>query len=272
MGHRSLYRFDDLRRFGTALAAGAGIAPARASAFVTGLLWFDAADAAPFGIATLPGWLDLIDRGEVDPASVGTIVQETAGVAVLDASRAVGPLAMARAAEVAQEKAREIGVGIVRVANLGPTGPAASAASALALGPTVGLILGPAGAFAMAVPVLETVPAVYDSALAGGTVEVPAWAALALPTWASPTVAGEGWLVSAYSVKAIGTLDAFHARVAALLESTPARPGEVRPDAWRRHRDEAIDRGVLLPEPLKAEFDRWADRRGIAAPAPITTR
>ena len=275
MGQRSLlYRFDDLRRFATALAAGAGITPARASAFVTGLLWFDAADAAPFGIASLPGWLDLIDRGKVDPASVGKIVQETAGVAVLDARRAIGPLALARAAEVAQEKAREIGVGVVRVADLGPLGPAASVASALALGPTVGLILGPGGAFAMAVPVLETVPAVYDSALAvgSGPADAPGWAALTLPAWAWPTVAGEGWIVSAYSVKAIGTLDVFHARVASLLEGSPARPGEVRPDAWRRRRGEAIERGVLLPELLKTDFDRWAKRRGIVPPEPIPAR
>src|SRR5262249_7152269 len=55
------YRLDDLRRFAAALAAGLGIAPARASALATHLLWFDAAGAAPLGVATLTDVLEQLD-------------------------------------------------------------------------------------------------------------------------------------------------------------------------------------------------------------------
>ena len=132
------YRLDDLRRLATSLARGPGRRPARASSLATHLLWFDAAGASSHGIATLPTWLDRIDRKEIDPVAEGRARLEHSGTAVFDAQNGLAPLALARAAGIASEKARDVGVGIVRVRNLGPSGPAAPVAADLAIGPFVG--------------------------------------------------------------------------------------------------------------------------------------
>ena len=123
------YRLDDLRRLATALGSSLGVSPPRASALATHLLWFDAAGASPFGMASLPGWLGRIEAGEVDPVSPGRAVLEHAGTAVFDAQGGLPPLALETAAGIASEKARDVGVGLVRVRNIGPTGPSAPVAS-----------------------------------------------------------------------------------------------------------------------------------------------
>ena len=95
------YRLDELRRFATALGAGAGLAPGRAAALATQLLWFDAADAPEFGIAALPEILARIARGEVDPKTEGVVRSEHAAVLTLDGKQGVAPLNLARAANLA---------------------------------------------------------------------------------------------------------------------------------------------------------------------------
>ncbi|MBX6314493.1 MAG: Ldh family oxidoreductase, partial [Isosphaeraceae bacterium] len=140
---RPRFRLDDLRHLAAALGAGVGLAPSRAAALATHLLWFDAAGAASFGIATLPDWLERIAARQVDPRAEGTIGLERAGTANLDGQNGVGPLILARAASLAAEKARDVGVGLVRVTGLGPTGPAAPAAAEIAIGPEAAALIGP---------------------------------------------------------------------------------------------------------------------------------
>ena len=137
------FRLDDLRRFAASLASSLGVAPARASSLASHLLWFDAAGASSHGIATLPSWLARIENQEVDPTAEGRARQEHAGTSIFDAQNGLAPLVLARAAEIASEKARDLGVGIVRVQNLGPSGPPAPVAADLAVGPFVAVIAGP---------------------------------------------------------------------------------------------------------------------------------
>src|SRR5262249_26040428 len=54
-------RVEVLRRLATDLVSALGMPPSRAAAFATQLLWFDAAGASGFGIATLPRWLERIE-------------------------------------------------------------------------------------------------------------------------------------------------------------------------------------------------------------------
>ena len=82
MGDARRYRLDDLRRYAAALAAGLGVAPRRASALASHLLWFDAVSAFDFGIATLPGLLDRIESGDVDPTAEGRVRSERAATSV----------------------------------------------------------------------------------------------------------------------------------------------------------------------------------------------
>lgn len=257
MDDHQKYRLDDLRRLGAALAAGVGVAPARASAFVSGLLWYEAAGAPEFGIGSLPGWLDAIERGEVNPKAEGRIIKEHTATAVLDGQRGLTPLILSRAAGVAQEKAREVGVGVVSIVNVSSDGPVAEIAAEIAIGPMIGTISGAMG-LAVAVPVQGSVPAVFDSRL-----DPKVW--LGVPPWADDPVTA--WLVTARAVTAFETLGAVHEHVETLLKVNPAFAGEVRPDAWQARRMEHLEHGLALPEATVATLRDWAGRLGVEWPS-----
>lgn len=257
MGDHQRFRLDDLRRFGIAVAGAVGVAPARASAFVSGLLWYDAADAPGFGIATLPDWTGAIEAGEVDPKAEGVVGKEYTATAVLDGRRGIGPLILRRAAEIAQEKAREVGAGVVRVVNLGRVGALAEVAAEIAIGPMVGTVAGSMG-LAVAVPVGGSVPAVYDSSLDPKSRP-------GLPPWAD---GADGWLVTARAAAAIDSLATVHEHVASLLKVDPPSPGEVRPDAWQARRLDHIENGLPLDADIRGKLAACGERLGVAFPDP----
>lgn len=266
------YRLDDLRRFAAALAAGLGVAPARASALASHLLWFDAACASSHGIASLPGWLDRIDRKEVDPTAEGKPRLEHSGTAVVDAEGGIAPLILARAAGIAAEKARDVGVGIVRVRGLGHSGPAAPAAADLAIGPFLGLILGPGPSLALAVPMPDGLPALYDSALESGAGRgVPtnsAWTEAWSP-WISALSGPEGWSILALAVPAMEPLTSFHERVNGTFSDPAGGAGQLLPGPWAAHRREARERGIAIDDGASADLRTWSERLHVPWPTPL---
>jgi LDH2 family malate/lactate/ureidoglycolate dehydrogenase len=261
------HRLDDLRHLAAALLAGSGLAPARASAFATQLLWYDQAGRPRHGIASLPTWLERLGSREVDPAAEGAVVGERTATAVYDGRNGVAPLILARAAGIAAEKARELGVGIVRVRNLGPAGPAAAVVADVALGPFAALAIGPGPVAALALPTEGGLPAVSDTALA----DRPE-AAAPLAPWALLVPEGE-WLIQAVAVAAVESLAGLHARVAAGLGAlAPASDadaaGLIRPEAWEASRREARERGLAVPPKTWQALEAWAGRLGAAVPGP----
>ena len=160
------YGFDDLRRFAAALGTACGLAPLRALAMASHLLWFDAAGAATLGIASLPAWLEAIEGGQVDPKAVGRVVGQRSALAIFDGENGLPHLVLERAAELAVETARETAVGLVRVDHVGPIGSAAAIAAGIALGPMAGLVLGPNRLWSMGLPSEAGLPVVVDSGLA----------------------------------------------------------------------------------------------------------
>jgi LDH2 family malate/lactate/ureidoglycolate dehydrogenase len=264
------YRIDDLRRFGSAIGAAAGLTPPRATALAAHLLWFDTAGAPRFGLATLQCWMGRIEQGEVNPKAEGRIASEHAGTAVLEGQDGLAPLILSRAAGVAGEKARDVGVGIVRVTGLGPAGPAAAVAAEMATGPEVACILGPNGAWTLALPSPEALPVVFDSVLAG---DVPLESrgeklrALVAP-WASLN-AGEGWLVLALAVPSLEPLSTFHERVSAALKTLEEAPGQLLPGCWEDRRSKAREHGLSIDAAAMADLKRCAEKLGIALPLPM---
>lgn len=253
-------RLDDLRHFASELGTATGLAPARAASLASHLLWFDAAGLPRFGIATLPDWLARIEGGEVDPKAEGKVGTEHAATAVFDGQRGVGPLILARAAEIASEKAREVGVGLIRVRNLGPVGSAAAVVAEAAIGPMVAAALGPGPSWAVAVPSAGGLPAVADSALAAkGTPPVPPW----------PMLAPEGeWIIQVASVAALEPLTTLQDRVSAGLDAWAAdSDGLLRPDRWEARRREAREHGVAVDPKAWKELRRRAEQLGVRAPA-----
>ena len=241
------FRLDDLRRHAAAVAAGVGVAPAQGAALADHLLWFDAVGASQFGIATLPRWLERISAREFDTAAEGRVMTERNGTAVLDGQNGLPPLVLERAAGIAAEKAREAGVGLVRVTLLGPMSPTAGVAAGLAIGPFVAALAGPGPAWSLSLPSDQGLPAVFDSTLDGGDLpspqtEPPAWTA-ALAPWAEVLAPRGGWLVAAVTIAAWESMPSFHERVRHALDkrnvpgTAAARrlrgPAPQRPRAWR---------------------------------------
>ena len=269
------YRFDDLRRFAASLVAGLGVSAPRASAMASHLLWFDAAGASSQGIITLPTWLDRLDRKEIDPVAEGRPWLEHAGTAVVDGRGGLAPLILERAAGIASEKARDVGLGIVRVHGLGPSGPSAPIVAELAIGPFVAIIAGPGPSIAVGVPMPEGLPALYDSALdvTNGTVEpstpVSPGEIDALAPWIA-AIAGshEGWSILALSVSAMEPLTSFQRRVSASLDGR-AGGGYLSPGPWEARRREVRERGITLDEATSAGLGAWADRLKLARPSPL---
>ncbi len=260
------HRLDDLRHFASTLGTATGLAPSRSVALATQLLWYDAAGLARFGLATLPDWLKRLQDHEIDPVAEGRVGLEHAATAVFDGQNGVGPLILARAAGLATEKAREIGVGLVRVRHLGPTGPAAAVVAEVAIGPMAAMAIGPAGSRALAIPTANGLPAVFDSSLApAAKASLPALDGLLVPE-------GE-WLIQVVAVGAVEPLASLQERVTSALGPTGfaagSSPGLLRPDLWEGQRREAREQGVVLdPKAVKA-LRRWASKLGVALPGSL---
>ena len=262
------YRLDDLRRFATALASALGVAPARASALATHLLWFDAAGVPRFGLGSLPGRLEAIESGAVDPAAAGVVTLERSGTAVFDARRGLPLLALDRAAGIAVEKARDVGVGLVRVVNVGDPGSAAGVAAEAAIGPVSVTVLGPGPSWTVALPGDEGLPVVYDTALAGADGARPSAEALdGLPPWISALLPAGGWLVLAASVTATESLTTFQARVSEAFKGRDDPPGRLGPRRWEDRRREARERGVASDPARWDDLLGWAERLKVTPPA-----
>jgi LDH2 family malate/lactate/ureidoglycolate dehydrogenase len=276
------YRWDDLRRFAAALGSAVGLAPPRALALASHLLWYDAAGAAPLGMATLPEWLEAMDAGRVDVAALGQVRSERSALAVFDGQNGVPPLLLERAAELAVEKARETAVGLIRVAQLGAVGSVAAVTAGIAVGPMAGLVVGPNHLWGMALPSAAGLPVVIDSALAAVPApqedarkrakpgRAPAALVESLGMAAEVLLPEQGWLVAAVSVPALEPLASFHERVtAALSGSTEETLGRLLPSAWDAHRRAARAQGIALTATARKSLENWARRLAVAPPEPI---
>lgn len=274
------YRLDDLRRYASALATRVGVAPVRASTLATHLLWFDAAGAARLGMACLPECLQRIEAGSIDPAAEPTVGVERPGTAVLDGRRGVPLLVLERASGLAVEKARDTGIGLVRVVNTGPAACAASVASEAAVGPMAALVLGPGPSIALALPGEGGLPAVFDPALApapapGGKATRNKMGTPAeslrdrIGPWVSALIPEGGWLVVAASVPAVESLSSFHERLAEVVKGLDESDGRLLPAPWEARRLDVQSHGIPVdPQSWKA-LTAWAERFGVAPPEPM---
>lgn len=274
------YRLDDLRRLATALGVGVGMAPTRASAWASQVLWYDTTGAPSFGIESLPNWLERISQGEVDPRAEGKVTSEQLGTAVLDGNNGLAGLILARAGELAIEKARDAAIGLVRVVNLKTDGPATGVAAEMAFGPYVAAILGPGPAWSLALPSGEGLPAVFDSRLefeevAATSKRSSARPAKTTPTplplwtpWATALVPEGGWLVAALSVPAIESLSSLHERVSSTMRATDEAPGRLLPAVWESRRRGARERGLSVTTAKLSRLHDWANRLGVPFPSP----
>lgn len=296
------FAYDDLRRFAVALGTAAGFVPARSAALAAHLLWFDAAGAPSLGIATLETWLTAIDERRVDPLATGRVARERSSVADLDGENSVPLLVLERAAELAVEKARDSGVGLVRVVGIEPAASAAPIAAGIAIGPMAAWVIGPGGAWSLALPTAAGLPLVVDPGLpaaaasekpapadaAGGRNSAQARAASsrrhdrnAAPDFpegmrlaAEVLVPEGGWLVAALAGTGPESLSAWHERVARVRERSAVEDAGTRlhvldPEGWEARRRRLWQEGVEVASTAWKPLVRRARGPAIEPPAPL---
>ncbi len=283
------YRLDDLRRLATDLTAKVGLAQARGAALARYLLWFDAVGVTGEGIARLPEWLDRIEQRAFQLDSDGKIGQEHASTAQVSADLGLPPLVLKRAAEIAGQKARDTGLGLVRVSGLLPGGLATPFAAELAIGPQIGIVLGPGPEQAAALPTAEGLPLVYDSAFKSGSENqdqdpsndsASRWLTSLIAPWSLLAEPG-GVIVLALTVSTLEPLTSFQERVSHIgrgfvpgigegAHHPPALPrGWLAPANWESARRIAREQGVPLPQSVQVDLQRRAKMFDLPFPAPI---
>jgi ureidoglycolate dehydrogenase (NAD+) len=76
------------------------------------LVWANLRAMDTHGVVRVPRYVELIGAGDLNPRPAMTERNDSAACVLLDADRAAGPVAMARATELAVEKARRAGAGV----------------------------------------------------------------------------------------------------------------------------------------------------------------
>jgi len=110
VGHEELWRF-----IRDALAA-KGATAADAAIVAEGLVWANLRGVDGHGVSRLPGYLNMIEHGEIDVTARPHVSQDRSVTFVVDGGRGFGPAAMMQAIGIATERARTAGVcfGLVR--------------------------------------------------------------------------------------------------------------------------------------------------------------
>jgi len=272
----SHYDPNALRRLATELFGAAGLRQPRAAEWARTLLWYEITGLTAFGLARLPEWLERLRSGEIDPEAEERIVAERASTAQMRADRCPPALALGRGAEIAGQKARDTGLGLVRITGLPECpGPAAAAVVTLAIGPNLGAAVGPSGHRAVALPSIDGFPIVYDSALVeapGGEEPASGFDALeGLVPWGPWTADGDV-CVTAVSILAFEPLEAFLERV-----KTPAFDGDrdeppagwLLPDRAERNRKAAERSGLKVEDALVERLKTHCRAADRAFPDPV---
>jgi LDH2 family malate/lactate/ureidoglycolate dehydrogenase len=117
------------------------------------------------GVRTLPGHVEIMDLGDIDPRGRVLVEHETPAVATLDGSRGLGHVAATKAMELAIKKAQEVGTGTVVVHHSQHLGAASVYAALAAKAGVIGFCTSNTGGPTVACPG-STRPAVANAPLA----------------------------------------------------------------------------------------------------------
>jgi ureidoglycolate dehydrogenase (NAD+) len=108
----------DLQRFASALFAAAGVAPPMADEWAKSLVWANLRGVDSHGVLRIPGYIERLKTKAINPAPDMRVEHRSGAVAVLEADRAPGAVAMAMAMEEAIARAREVHVGWCAARNI----------------------------------------------------------------------------------------------------------------------------------------------------------
>jgi ureidoglycolate dehydrogenase (NAD+) len=104
-------RGDDLRRFASALFQALEVAPAMADEWATSLVWANLRGVDSHGVLRIPIYVDRLKRREMNPKPDMRVVKRAGAIAIMEADRAPGAVAMTMAMTEAVARAREVHIG-----------------------------------------------------------------------------------------------------------------------------------------------------------------
>ena len=112
----SVIHAQPLQTFAASAFANAGMPRKDAELEAEVLVWANLRGIDSHGVIRIPGYLDRIDQGLMNPQPNIEILKETPAIVFADADRAFGPIATTLVLEKAIAKAREVGVawGLIR--------------------------------------------------------------------------------------------------------------------------------------------------------------
>ena len=108
----------DLQRFASALFAVAGVAPPMADEWAKSLVWANLRGVDSHGVLRIPGYIERLKTKAINPAPDMRVEARSGAIAVLEADRAPGAVAMAKAMDEAIARAREVHVGWCAARNI----------------------------------------------------------------------------------------------------------------------------------------------------------
>src|SRR5262245_17200744 len=117
-GEPRVVRSPDLERFASALFQATGVARAMADEWAKSLVWANLRGTDSHGVLRIPGYLDRLKAKVINPTPDMRVEKRAGAIAVLEADRAPGAVAMARAMAEAIARAREVHVGWCAARNI----------------------------------------------------------------------------------------------------------------------------------------------------------
>jgi ureidoglycolate dehydrogenase (NAD+) len=106
---------DALHQFARDVFTRLGTSAEHATTIADALVWANSRGVDSHGVTRIPRYVELIERGDVNPTPTLTARVETAATVLIEADRAPGPVAMTTAMAAAVRKARDVGVGVALV-------------------------------------------------------------------------------------------------------------------------------------------------------------
>jgi hypothetical protein len=135
----------DLQRFARALFEAAGVAPPMADQWAKSLVWANLRGVDSHGVLRIPGYIERLKSKAINPAPDMRVEQRSGALAVLEADRAPGAVAMAKAMEEAIARAREVHVGWCAARNITHAGAVGYFALQAANAGMVGIVMSASG-------------------------------------------------------------------------------------------------------------------------------
>jgi ureidoglycolate dehydrogenase (NAD+) len=135
----------DLARFSSALLQACGVAPAMADEWAKSLVWANLRGTDSHGVLRIPSYIDRLKVKAINPSPAIAVTKRSGAVAVLEADRAPGAVAMSLAMAEAIARAHEVHIGWCAARNITHAGAVGYFALQAAQAGMAGIVMSASG-------------------------------------------------------------------------------------------------------------------------------